>query len=82
MLADRIGTSDKPDQEERLKTVQLISDVDAYSMPAFPSPLDQDPDIWGLTAVMADRLLYYTFRKEGYKKHTFIPELKDLVGGL
>ena len=38
-------------------------------MPVFPSPLADDPDIWGLTAIMTDRLLYALFKDDGYREH-------------
>lgn len=72
MLADRIESdADTPPAQERVDTIRRISKITEYNMPVFPSPIESDPDIWGLTAVMTDRLLYAAFRVNGYKKHDF-----------
>ena len=73
MLADRIESDVGKTQEERVDTIRRISQINEYTMPVFPSPIESDPDIWGLTAVMTDRLLYAAFRINGYKKHDFTP---------
>ena len=75
MLADRVD-SEFDDQQDRAENIRRISQITEYTMPVFPSPIDTDPDIWGMTAVMTDRLLYTAFRINGYKKHTFTPSVK------
>lgn len=72
MLADRVE-SDSDSPQDRVENIRRISQINEYRMPVFPSPIDTDPDIWGLTAVMTDRLLYTAFKKNGYKKHDFTP---------
>ena len=72
MLADRVQ-AESSEQIDRAETIRRISVIGDYTMPLFPSPIAADPDIWGLTAVMTDRVLYAAFKKNGYKKHDFTP---------
>ena len=72
MLADRVE-SESDTQLDRAENIRRIGQSVEFCMPVFPSPIDTDPDIWGLTAVMTDRLLYTAFKKNGYKKHDFTP---------
>ena len=78
MLADRVGSATDEEKIDRAENIRRISQVTHYNMPVFPSPIESDPDIWGLTAVMTDRLLYAAFRKNGYKKHNFAPTLEHV----
>ena len=65
--------SNDPHQQTRFKELSAIGVIEEYSMPVFPSPLPSDPDIWGLTAIMTDRLLYAALKDEGYPRHNFLP---------
>ena len=67
--SDRMGST-TGDQTTR-EVLRKLDRVDRYKMPVFPSPLSHDPDIWGLTAILTDRLLLASFRKDGYQLHDF-----------
>eukprot|EP00116_Pleurobrachia_bachei_P012863 sb/3473125/ len=62
-----------PEQQDRFKQLSIIGNIEEYSMPQFPSPIRSDPPIWGLTAIMTDRLFHAALREEGYPKHNFLP---------
>ena len=64
-------------EAENISSPKIIPDISAiakikhYTMPTFPSIFENEP-IWGMTAIMTDKLLHHIFRDDGYAKHKFL----------